>query len=82
MLNTIFDCSFDSIKPTLEIPKELNDTNQREECLFTKQFSKMNIKNKNVFEAHVVDDETNESTLSDFHLAATDLIKYLIRTNI
>lgn len=75
-----YDCSFDYIEPTLEInvePDHLSDNTTE----LHDQFSKLKIK-KNVFETNFTDDENNESSLNDFHLAETDLIKCLLRTNI
>lgn len=45
------------------------------------QFSGMSLKS-NVFEATVNEEENRLSSLNDFHLAETDLIRCLLRTNI
>lgn len=76
----IYDCSVDCLEPTLEIRSE-ETTNKKSDDL-EEQFEKMNIQS-NVMQANVSeDDEDKISSMNDFHLAETDLIQCLLRTNI
>lgn len=76
----IYDCSVDCLEPTLEIRSE-ETTNKKSDDL-EEQFEKMNIQS-NVMQANVSeDDEDKLSSMNDFHLAETDLIQCLLRTNI
>lgn len=81
LLDTTFDSSLDSIEPTLEIRLDDEHDKSSEPADLSEQFANMNMKN-NLCEAKVTDDENNLSSLNDFHLAETDLIKCLLRTNI
>lgn len=81
LLDTTFDCSLDFIEPTLELPHENESDNSTESDELSGQFAKMNLKS-NLCEAKVNDDEHHLSSLNDFHLAETDLINCLLRTNI
>lgn len=74
-----YDCSFDGLEPTLEIKSDelANDNTKLEN-----QFSKMTIKS-NVMQTNVSDDNDDQlSSMNDFHLAETDLVKCFLRTNI
>lgn len=73
------DCSFDGLEPTLEIPSD--DTYGGANKSLEKQFSKMNI-NSNMLQTNVDDNDDSLSSMNDFHLAETDLIQCLLRTNI
>lgn len=80
LLDIIYDCSFDCIEPTLEIQCE-EAGYKKQENLETK-FQKMNIQS-NVVQTNLNDDEDNKLlSMNDFHLAETDLIQCLLRTNI
>lgn len=82
LLDTTFDSSLDFIEPTLEIRLDDEyDDKSVDPADLSEQFANMNMKN-NLCEAKVTDDEHNLSSLNDFHLAETDLIKCLLRTNI
>lgn len=72
-----FDCSFDGLEPTLEIK---NDDTIPNNTNLENQFSKMSIKS-NVMQTNV-NDEDDLSSMNDFHLAETDLVKLFLRTNI
>lgn len=72
------DCSFDGLEPTLEIQSDDVTSGQ---INLENQFSKMNI-NSNMLQTNINDDEDNLSSMNDFHLAETDLIQCLLRTNI
>lgn len=73
-----YDCSFDGLEPTLEIK---SDDNPKSSPNLENEFSKMAI-NANVMQTNVSDDDDKMSTMNDFHLAETDLIQCLLRTNI
>lgn len=76
----IYDCSFDCLEPTLEIRSD--DATNKKSGDLDEQFKKMNIQS-NVMQTNVVDDEDDKlSSMNDFHLAETDLIQCLLRTNI
>lgn len=70
-----FDCSFDELEPTLEIKSE-ETSNHLEN-----QFAKMTLKS-NVMQTNIDDNDDQLSSMNDFHLAETDLIKCFLRTNI
>lgn len=70
-----YDCSFDELEPTLEI-KSAETSNHLEN-----QFAKMTLKS-NVMQTNIDDNDDQLSTMNDFHLAETDLIKCFLRTNI
>lgn len=68
------------MEPTLEIQSE-EAGHKKQENLETK-FQKMNIQS-NVMQTNLNDDEDNKLfSMNDFHLAETDLIQCLLRTNI
>lgn len=73
-----YDCSFDGMEPTLEIKP---DETSRSDANLENKFSKMNI-NSNVMQTFVSDDDDKLSSMNDFHLAETDLVKCFLRTNI
>lgn len=77
----IYDCSFDCIEPTLEIRND--DTPKTKSNNLEEQFNKMNIES-NLMQTNVTDDDDDDklSSMNDFHLAETDLIQCLLRTNI
>lgn len=80
----IYDCSFDCIEPTLELEiKSDSDaaSNSNENSNLEDRFAEMDLKS-NVMKTNVNDEETKYSTMNDFHLAETDLIQCLLRTNI
>lgn len=81
LLDTTFDSSLDFIEPTLEMRLEGEHDESTDAVDLSGQFAKMHLKS-NLCEAKVDDDENNLSSLNDFHLAETDLIKCLLRTNI
>lgn len=81
LLDTTFDSSLDFIEPTLEIRLDDEHDESTASADLSEQFANMNMKN-NLCEAKVTDDENDLSSLNDFHLAETDLIKCLLRTNI
>lgn len=72
-----YDCSFDGLEPTMEIK---TDETFSKNANLENTFSKMNI-NPNLMQTNVSDDE-QLSSMNDFHLAETDLIKCFLRTNI
>lgn len=82
-MDVTFDSSLNAIEPTLEVINEPDDDNQQSsEQNLAKKFSNLNFKN-NLFQTNLTDaDENKMSSLNDFHLAETDLIKCLLRTNI
>lgn len=80
LLDIIYDCSFDCVEPILEIQSE-ETGHKKQENLETK-FQKMNIQS-NVLQTNLNDDEEDTIlSMNDFHLAETDLIQCLLRTNI
>lgn len=83
LLDITFDSSLSAIEPTLEVFTEsVDDSQQPNKQDLTKQFSHLNLKN-NLFQANLTDEDENKmSSLNDFHLAETDLMKCLLRTNI
>lgn len=81
LLDTTFDCSLDFIEPTLEMRLDDEHDKSSDSVDLSGQFAKMNLKS-NLCEAKVNDNENELSSLNDFHLAETDLIKCLLRTNI
>lgn len=81
LLDTTFDCSLDFIEPTLEMRHEDDHDNSVDSADLAEQMAQMNLKS-NLCEAKVNDNENDLSSLNDFHLAETDLIKCLLRTNI
>lgn len=81
LLDLTFDCSNDLIEPTLQITD--NDSQNDTEAELDKKFAKMNLKSNKAFQTSISDeDENSVSSMNDFHLAETDLIKCLLRTNI
>lgn len=82
-MDITFDSSLNVIEPTLEVFNESVDDNQTlNEQNLTNKFSNLNLKN-NLFQTKLTDEDENKmSSLNDFHLAETDLIKCLLRTNI
>lgn len=81
LLDLTFDCSNDVIEPTLQITGGncYNDT----QADLDAEFAKMNLKGNQAFQTNISDDDENSvSSMNDFHLAETDLIKCLLRTNI
>lgn len=81
LLDTTFDCSLDFAEPTLGMRLEDEHDGSTNPTDLSAQFAKMNMKS-NLCEAKVNDDEDHLSSLNDFHLAETDLIRCLLRTNI
>lgn len=82
-MDITFDSSLSAIEPTLEVISEPEDDSQpSNEQNLEQKFSNLNLKN-NLFQANLTDEDENKmSSLNDFHLAETDLIKCLLRTNI
>lgn len=78
LLDLTFDCSSDFVEPTMEVPDAQIEDDDED---LDDKFANMNI-NRNVFQAKVSDDENNISSMNDFHLAETDLVKCVLRTNI
>lgn len=81
LLDLTFDCSSDVIEPTLQITDgdRYNDT----QADLDAEFAKMNLKGNQAYQTNISDDDENSvSSMNDFHLAETDLIKCLLRTNI
>lgn len=83
LLDTTFDCSLDFVEPTLEVKHDDDSDKPIEPADLSEQMAQMNLKT-NVCEANVNESasESSLSSLNDFHLAETDLIKCLLRTNI
>lgn len=79
LLDATYDCSIDCIEPTLEI-KEIESTTDKAEKLEDK-FADLSIKT-NVMKTDVSNDDNEYASMNDFHLAETDLIRCLMRTNI
>lgn len=73
-----YDCSFDGLEPVMEIKSE--ETFNNEPNLENK-FSNMSL-DKNVMQTNISDDDDKLSSMNDFHLAETDLIRCFLRTNI
>lgn len=68
------------MEPTLEIQSE--EAGHEKQESFETKFQKMNIQS-NVMQTMLNDDEDNKLlSMNDFHLAETDLIQCLLRTNI
>lgn len=77
-----YDCSFDCIEPTLEIKPDSEETsNNSDSSNLENRFADMNLKS-NMMKTNVSDEENQYSSMNDFHLAETDLIQCLLRTNI
>jgi len=78
MLDTLFDSTYGIQQPQLcnEFTKETSVDN------VTNKLSDINI-NESLFHTNINDNELNDkNSLNDFHLAETDLIECLLRTNI
>lgn len=73
-----FDCSFDALEPTMEIKSDETFTKNSN---LENEFSNMNL-NSNVMQTNVSDEDEKLSSMNDFHLAETDLIQCILRTNI
>lgn len=73
-----FDCSFDGLEPTLEIK---SDETSSKATNLENQFSSMNL-DPNVMQTNIEDDDDKVSSMTDFHLAETDLIQCVLRTDI
>lgn len=74
-----FDCSFDGLEPTLAIK---TDESLGQNANLENQFAKMSIQ-PNMLQTNVNDnDEQFYQSMTDFHLAETDLINCFLRTNI
>lgn len=77
LLDMTYDASFDGLEPTLEIKSD--ETSGKNPNL-DDQFSKLTL--SNAMQTKVDDDDEKASSMNDFHLAETDLIKCFLRTNI
>lgn len=80
LLDITYDCSFDCVEPTLEIQCEESGHKVQENLEM--KFQKMTIQS-NVVQTNLNDEDDDElMSMNDFHLAETDLIRCLLRTNI
>lgn len=75
-----FDCSFDCLEPTLELQTDCAESDNNNVDL-ANRLATLDIKATGI-QAIVNDDDSKLSSMNDFHLAETDLIKCLLRTNI
>lgn len=82
LLDITYDSLLNVIEPTLEIIAEPDDdTQSSRDQNFVKKFSSLNIKDK-LLQTDFTEEENKMSSLNDFHLAETDLVNCLLRTNI
>lgn len=81
LLDLTFDCSNNLIQPIFEIGDGLARPDDDD---LGAKFSQMNLqKGQKVFETKIEQEEEDRLTsMNDFHLAETDLVKCLLRTNI
>ncbi|XP_052863796.1 RNA polymerase II-associated protein 1 [Anopheles cruzii] len=96
LLDTIYDSEYGMIQPelALNITHSSEEDRQRKQAELSNDFSAMRlgdsandrIQRGGRFKAYLPDDDPddvhNRETMNDFHLAETDLVECLIRTNI
>lgn len=76
MLDCTHECATHSREPTLGMAQLKNRDGDLNE-----KFANMNVKEKQTFH-NVLDDDEDNASLNDFHLAEINLIECLLRTNI
>lgn len=81
LLDLTFDCATDIVEPTLAVHDDISEDENSAEHELSAKFAGMNL-SKPVFRTEINDDEDSVASMNDFHLAETDLVKCLLRTNI